>query len=39
MADAKLKNPSVLAFEAKLVPSDALMFAGNQGSIPGTQLL
>lgn len=31
MADAKLKNPSVLAFEAKLVPSDALMFAGNQG--------
>lgn len=29
MADLKLKTPSVLAFEAKLVPSDALMFAGN----------
>lgn len=29
MAEAKLKNPSVLAFEAKLTPSDALMFAGN----------
>jgi CRISPR-associated protein Csy3 len=29
MADVKLKNPSVLAFEAKLIPSDALMFAGN----------
>lgn len=28
MAD-KLKNPSVLAFEAKLIPSDALMFSGN----------
>jgi CRISPR-associated protein, Csy3 family len=28
MAD-KLKNPSVLAFEAKLIPSDALMYAGN----------
>jgi CRISPR-associated protein Csy3 len=32
MADVKLKTPSVLAFEAKLVPSDALMFAGNWGS-------
>ncbi|MER2493155.1 type I-F CRISPR-associated protein Csy3 [Catenovulum sediminis] len=29
MADVKLKTPSVLAFEAKLVPSDALMFAGK----------
>jgi len=29
MADIKLKTPSVLAFEAKLIPSDALMFAGN----------
>ncbi|GAC09610.1 type I-F CRISPR-associated protein Csy3 [Paraglaciecola chathamensis] len=29
MAEVKLKTPSVLAFEAKLVPSDALMFAGN----------
>ncbi|SIO94544.1 type I-F CRISPR-associated protein Csy3 [Vibrio spartinae] len=29
MADQKLKTPSVLAFEAKLIPSDALMFAGN----------
>ena len=29
MAELKLKTPSVLAFEAKLVPSDALMFAGN----------
>lgn len=29
MADKKLKTPSVLAFEAKLIPSDALMFAGN----------
>jgi CRISPR-associated protein Csy3 len=29
MTDQKLKNPSVLAFEAKLIPSDALMFAGN----------
>lgn len=29
MADVKLKTPSVLAFEAKLIPSDALMFAGN----------
>jgi CRISPR-associated protein Csy3 len=29
MAEIKLKTPSVLAFEAKLVPSDALMFAGN----------
>ena len=29
MADVKLKTPSVLAFEAKLVPSDALMFSGN----------
>lgn len=29
MADNKLKTPSVLAFEAKLIPSDALMFAGN----------
>lgn len=27
-----LKTPSVLAFEAKLVPSDALMFAGNWDS-------
>ena len=25
----KIKNPSVLAFEAKLVPSDALMFSGS----------
>ncbi|QTH72036.1 type I-F CRISPR-associated protein Csy3 [Pseudoalteromonas xiamenensis] len=32
MADVKLKNPSVLAFEAKLIPSDALMFAGNFGA-------
>ena len=30
MTDAKLKTPSVLAFEAKLIPSDALMFAGNE---------
>lgn len=30
MADVKLKTPSVLAFEAKLIPSDALMFAGNR---------
>jgi CRISPR-associated protein Csy3 len=29
MAELKLKTPSVLAFEAKLVPSDALMFSGN----------
>ncbi|WP_154115432.1 type I-F CRISPR-associated protein Csy3 [Vibrio cincinnatiensis] len=29
MADVKLTTPSVLAFEAKLLPSDALMFAGN----------
>ena len=29
MADKKLQTPSVLAFEAKLIPSDALMFAGN----------
>ncbi|KAA1152864.1 type I-F CRISPR-associated protein Csy3 [Pseudoalteromonas fuliginea] len=29
MAEIKLKTPSVLAFEAKLVPSDAIMFAGN----------
>lgn len=29
MAELKLKTPSVLAFEAKLIPSDALMFAGN----------
>jgi CRISPR-associated protein, Csy3 family len=29
MADKKLTTPSVLAFEAKLVPSDALMYAGN----------
>ncbi|MBA6341885.1 type I-F CRISPR-associated protein Csy3 [Colwellia sp. MB02u-10] len=29
MAEFKLKTPSVLAFEAKLVPSDALMFSGN----------
>lgn len=29
MADIKLSTPSVLAFEAKLLPSDALMFAGN----------
>ncbi len=29
MADKKLKTPSVLAFEAKMIPSDALMFAGN----------
>ncbi|WP_417877674.1 type I-F CRISPR-associated protein Csy3 [Vibrio sp.] len=29
MADKKLKTPSVLAFEAKLIPSDGLMFAGN----------
>ncbi|RZF90707.1 type I-F CRISPR-associated protein Csy3 [Pseudoalteromonas sp. CO302Y] len=32
MADVKLKTPSVLAFEAKLIPSDALMFAGNIGT-------
>lgn len=32
MADVKLKTPSVLAFEAKLIPSDALMFAGNLGA-------
>lgn len=32
MADIKLKTPSVLAFEAKLIPSDALMFAGNWGA-------
>ncbi len=31
MSDIKLKTPSVLAFEAKLIPSDALMFAGNWG--------
>lgn len=31
MPDQKLKTPSVLAFEAKLVPSDALMFAGKWG--------
>ena len=29
MTNEKLTNPSVLAFEAKLVPSDALMFSGN----------
>lgn len=29
MAKTNLKTPSVLAFEAKLLPSDALMFAGN----------
>ncbi|MGF1873429.1 type I-F CRISPR-associated protein Csy3 [Photobacterium indicum] len=29
MAKTTLKTPSVLAFEAKLLPSDALMFAGN----------
>ncbi|MCE0495793.1 type I-F CRISPR-associated protein Csy3 [Vibrio salinus] len=29
MATKKLTTPSVLAFEAKLIPSDALMFAGN----------
>lgn len=29
MANEKLKTPSVLAFEAKLIPSDALMYAGN----------
>jgi CRISPR-associated protein Csy3 len=29
MTTVKLKTPSVLAFEAKLLPSDALMFAGN----------
>ncbi|NHW58679.1 type I-F CRISPR-associated protein Cas7f/Csy3, partial [Escherichia coli] len=29
MASKKLEPPSVLAFEAKLIPSDALMFAGN----------
>lgn len=29
MADVKLTTPSVLAFEAKLIPSDALMFAGS----------
>lgn len=29
MANKKLETPSVLAFEAKLIPSDALMFAGN----------
>ncbi|MCE9680471.1 type I-F CRISPR-associated protein Csy3 [Shewanella sp. AS1] len=29
MAVEKLKTPSVLAFEAKLIPSDGLMFAGN----------
>lgn len=29
MTDKKLKTPSVLAFEAKLIPSDALMYAGN----------
>lgn len=29
MVDKKLKTPSVLAFEAKMLPSDALMFAGN----------
>jgi len=29
MTDVKLKTPSVLAFEAKLIPSDGLMFAGN----------
>lgn len=34
MSDAKLKNPSVLAFEGKLVPSDALMFSGRwQGNM------
>ncbi len=29
MAKTTLTTPSVLAFEAKLLPSDALMFAGN----------
>jgi len=29
MAKTTLETPSVLAFEAKLLPSDALMFAGN----------
>lgn len=29
MVDVKLTTPSVLAFEAKLIPSDALMFAGS----------
>lgn len=29
MATVKLTTPSVLAFEAKLIPSDGLMFAGN----------
>ncbi|PCK01702.1 MAG: type I-F CRISPR-associated protein Csy3 [Alteromonadaceae bacterium] len=32
MAEAKLKTPSVLAFEAKLLPSDALMFSGQWGN-------
>jgi CRISPR-associated protein Csy3 len=29
MSDVRLKTPSVLAFEGKLIPSDGLMFAGN----------
>lgn len=29
MNDVKLKTPSVLAFEAKLTPSDAVMFSGK----------
>jgi len=30
-AKTKLSTPSVLAFEAKLIPSDALMYAGTWG--------
>ncbi|WGY44908.1 type I-F CRISPR-associated protein Csy3 [Vibrio sp. ABG19] len=39
MADKKLTTPSVLAFEAKLIPSDALMFAGNWGTNEWTPIL
>lgn len=39
MADKKLTTPSVLAFEAKLIPSDALMFAGNWGSNQWTPIM
>lgn len=39
MADKKLTTPSVLAFEAKLIPSDALMFAGNWESNEWTPIL
>jgi CRISPR-associated protein Csy3 len=39
MADKKLTTPSVLAFEAKMLPSDALMFAGNWESDQWTPII